>query len=99
MVTLKDLVEAGIKVEEKTIDIIDYSKLKNIENLTFDDLEDGNYSTYEAYDTYYDNAINSWYVETPDLRGYDLNIEDLKNIAEKSNSIKKFIENLEKIYD
>lgn len=99
MVTLKDLVEAGIKVEEKTTDVIEYSNVENIENLDFDDLEEGDYTTYEVEEKYYDNAINSWYVETPDLRGYDLNIEDLKNIAENAKTTEEFIENLQKIYD
>lgn len=98
MITLNELIKAGIKIEEKMTGVIEYSSLDGLEELTFDDLETGNYATYEVEETYYDNAISSWFIETPDLRGYELNIEDFRNIAESVDSIDEFIEKIQEIY-
>ena len=99
MIILNDLIKAGITIEEKITNVVEYSRLDNIENLSFDDLEIGNYSTYEAEDPYYDNAETYWYIELPNSMGFDLDIEELKNLADNVDTVDEFIKALQEKHE
>lgn len=91
MITLNDLINAGITIEEKITNVVEYSSLDNIENLSFDDLESGNYDTYEIEESIYEYAESSWYIELPNYRGFDLDIDELKNLADNVENVDEFI--------
>ena len=91
MITPNDLTNAGISIQERITNVIQYATISDISELSFDDLENDNYSIEEIEETYYDYAESDWYIELPGGDSFILDIEDFRELAENVDSVEEFI--------
>lgn len=98
MITFKDIVEAGIKIQEQMTNVVVYSEVKNIEDLSIEDLKRGNYYA-DIIETYDEEAIKNWYFELKDGRGITFTIIELEINLERMDNVEEFKELVGKLYD
>lgn len=101
MLTLKDIVEADIEVQERKrmIEVVVYSEVVDIQDLSIEDLKEGNYYSY-ALESYHDRAIKSWYFELLENgKNVTFTTKELVNNLERMNNVEEFKALIEKLHD
>lgn len=94
MLTIKDLLNADITIQEKTTNAIVFSEINNLENLKPEDFQKGNYETcepeimWDLTDSYLWLEYNGW-GKTIFLYEFPKLLEEYETVEEIINFIKR----------
>lgn len=92
MLKIKDLLDRGALIQERAANVSCFSNFEDLENLTPEDIRNGNYSTYEV-EVAYENADFDLWIE---LEGEDsyLSFTEFEKYMNECNAVEEFVEKL-----
>lgn len=91
MLTIKDLIKAGFKIQLRTEQVVEYADIEDIEDLSIKDLMNGNYE-YNVVDFDYGDSLKDVWLEKDGIGrviGFEyfefalLNSDNIKELQEK----------------
>lgn len=92
MLTIKDLVNAGFKIQLRTEQVTEYADIEDIENLSIKDLMNGNYE-YNVVDFDYGDSLKDICLEKEGVSG-KIGFENFELVMLNSDSMEDFQERL-----
>lgn len=92
MLTIKDLIKAGFKIQLRTEQVVEYADIEDIEQLSIKDLMNGNYE-YNVVDFEYEDSLKDVWLEKDGVGGV-IGFEHFEFILLNSDNIKEFQEKI-----
>lgn len=92
MLTMKDLIKAGFQMQLRTEQVVEYADIEDIENLSIDDIMNGNYES-NVVDFEYGDSLKDIWLEKNGI-GVVIGFEHFEFILLNSDNIKEFQEKL-----
>lgn len=92
MLTIKDLIKAGFQMQLRTEQVVEYADIEDIEQLSIQDLMNGNYE-YNVVDFEYGDSLKDIWLEKDGVGGV-IGFEYFELILLNSDNIKEFQEKL-----
>lgn len=89
MISFKDLIDAGIYIEEKMENVVMFSQIENLELLTIEDLKNQNY-TVEEEEFFYDEGKVKIHMEYKG-KGISYSIEELGVMLNEAETVSEII--------
>lgn len=88
MITIKELIEAGYKIQLRREQVVEYADILDVENLDIKDLMNGNYE-YDVVDFDYGDSSKSIWIEKDGI-GKAIEFEHFEFALSNSDSVNEF---------